>query len=61
MSLIPLRFPANYVGGIVPLALRAAFHLLSARVTIASGIIRLTLQTSLRSFSASLIIFFVTF
>jgi hypothetical protein len=44
-SLIPLRFPANYVGGIVPLALRTSFHFFSARVTIASGIIRLTLQT----------------
>jgi len=40
-SMIPLRFPANYVGGIVSLALRTSLHLFSARVTIASGIVRL--------------------
>ena len=34
----PLRFPANYVGGIVPLALRSSLYSLSARVTIATGI-----------------------
>jgi len=38
VSLIPLHFPANYVGGIVPLTLRTSLHLFSARVTIASGI-----------------------
>jgi hypothetical protein len=49
VSLIPLSFPANYVGGIVPLTLRASLLLLSARVTIASGISETKIFVSLEA------------
>jgi hypothetical protein len=52
-----MRFASETWDSLVPLTLRALFHSLSARVTIASllGSIPFALQTSLHSFSASLI------
>ena len=56
-SVFQSRVPADYVGGIVPLALRASLCSLSAGVTIASllGSIPFTLQISFHSFSANVI------